>query len=88
MKPYSIKTDQLASNQQSVHHEAMSVRGDLSALHHLPRQPRRNASWGGQDHQRLLELPRIPGAIVRDESAQGCIRCRRIPRVRDVSRQP
>jgi predicted CXXCH cytochrome family protein len=31
MKPYGIKTDQFASYEQSVHHEAMSVRGDLSA---------------------------------------------------------
>lgn len=31
MKPYGIKTDQYANYQQSVHHEAMTVRGDLSA---------------------------------------------------------
>jgi len=31
MKPYGIKTDQFANYQQSVHHEAMVVRGDLSA---------------------------------------------------------
>jgi predicted CXXCH cytochrome family protein len=31
MKPYGIKTDQFANYQQSVHHEAMMVRGDLSA---------------------------------------------------------
>jgi hypothetical protein len=31
MKPYGIKTDQFANYQQSVHHEAMTVRGDLSA---------------------------------------------------------
>ena len=31
MKPYGIRTDQFAEYQQSVHHEAMIVRGDLSA---------------------------------------------------------
>lgn len=31
MKPYGIKTDQFANYQQSVHHEAMAIRGDLSA---------------------------------------------------------
>jgi len=31
MKPYGIKTDQFANYEQSVHHEAMVVRGDLSA---------------------------------------------------------
>ena len=31
MKPYGIKTDQFANYQQSVHHDAMMVRGDLSA---------------------------------------------------------
>jgi predicted CXXCH cytochrome family protein len=31
MKPYGIKTDQFANYQQSVHHEAMMVRDDLSA---------------------------------------------------------
>ncbi len=31
MKPYGIRTDQYASYNQSVHHEAMAVRGDLSA---------------------------------------------------------
>ena len=31
MKPYGIKTDQFANYQQSVHREAMVVRGDLSA---------------------------------------------------------
>jgi len=31
MKPYGIKTDQFANYQESVHHEAMVVRGDLSA---------------------------------------------------------
>ena len=31
MKPYGIKTDQFANYQESVHHEAMMVRGDLSA---------------------------------------------------------
>jgi predicted CXXCH cytochrome family protein len=31
MKPYGIKTDQFANYKQSVHHEAMTVRGDLSA---------------------------------------------------------
>jgi predicted CXXCH cytochrome family protein len=31
MKSYGIKTDQFASYEQSVHHEAMAVRGDLSA---------------------------------------------------------
>jgi predicted CXXCH cytochrome family protein len=31
MKPYGIKTDQYANYQQSVHHDAMMVRGDLSA---------------------------------------------------------
>lgn len=31
MKQYGIKTDQFANYQQSVHHEAMTVRGDLSA---------------------------------------------------------
>lgn len=31
MKAYGIKTDQFASYEQSVHYEAMSVRGDLSA---------------------------------------------------------
>jgi predicted CXXCH cytochrome family protein len=31
MKPYGIKTDQFANYQQSVHHDAMIVRGDLSA---------------------------------------------------------
>jgi Cytochrome c3/Doubled CXXCH motif (Paired_CXXCH_1) len=31
MKPYGIKTDQFANYQQSVHHDAMAVRGDLSA---------------------------------------------------------
>ena len=31
MKPYGIKTDQFAKYQESVHHEAMTVRGDLSA---------------------------------------------------------
>ena len=31
MKPYGIRTDQFALYQQSVHHEAMVVRGDLSA---------------------------------------------------------
>ena len=31
MKPYGIKTDQFAKYEQSVHHEAMMVRGDLSA---------------------------------------------------------
>lgn len=31
MKAYGIKTDQFANYQQSVHHEAMAVRGDLSA---------------------------------------------------------
>ncbi|MGZ4816074.1 MAG: cytochrome c3 family protein [Terriglobales bacterium] len=31
MKPYGIKTDQFANYQQSVHHDAMVVRGDLSA---------------------------------------------------------
>lgn len=31
MKPYGINTDQFANYQQSVHHEAMAVRGDLSA---------------------------------------------------------
>ena len=31
MKPYGIKTDQFANYQQSVHRDAMAVRGDLSA---------------------------------------------------------
>jgi Cytochrome c3/Doubled CXXCH motif (Paired_CXXCH_1) len=31
MKPYGIPTDQYANYQKSVHHEAMTVRGDLSA---------------------------------------------------------
>ena len=31
MRPYGIKTDQFANYQQSVHHDAMMVRGDLSA---------------------------------------------------------
>jgi predicted CXXCH cytochrome family protein len=31
MKPYGIKTDQFANYEKSVHHEAMVVRGDLSA---------------------------------------------------------
>ena len=31
MKPYGIKTDQFANYQKSVHHDAMVVRGDLSA---------------------------------------------------------
>src|SRR5271165_6922934 len=31
MKPYGIKTDQFANYEQSVHHDAMVVRGDLSA---------------------------------------------------------
>src|ERR1017187_6628572 len=31
MKPYGIKTDQFANYEQSVHHEAMVVRGHLSA---------------------------------------------------------
>ena len=31
MEPYGIKTDQFANYEQSVHHEAMVVRGDLSA---------------------------------------------------------
>ena len=31
MKPYGIKTDQFANYKQSVHFEAMTVRGDLSA---------------------------------------------------------
>jgi hypothetical protein len=31
MKPYNIKTDQFAGYSASVHHEAMTVRGDLSA---------------------------------------------------------
>jgi hypothetical protein len=31
MKPYGIKTDQFANYEQSVHHDAMAVRGDLSA---------------------------------------------------------
>ncbi len=31
MKPYSIPTDQFSSYNSSVHHEALSVRGDLSA---------------------------------------------------------
>jgi len=31
MKPYNIPTDQFASYQTSVHHEALTVRGDLSA---------------------------------------------------------
>ena len=31
MKPYGIKTDQFANYRQSVHYEAMVVRGDLSA---------------------------------------------------------
>ena len=31
MKSYGIKTDQFANYQQSVHHDAMMVRGDLSA---------------------------------------------------------
>lgn len=31
MKPYGIKTDQFANYEQSVHNEAMVVRGDLSA---------------------------------------------------------
>ena len=31
MKAYGIKTDQFANYQESVHHEAMTVRGDLSA---------------------------------------------------------
>ena len=31
MKPYGIETDQFANYQKSVHHEAMVVRGDLSA---------------------------------------------------------
>jgi len=31
MKPYGIETDQFASYQKSVHHEAMSVRADLTA---------------------------------------------------------
>lgn len=31
MKPYGIKTDQFANYQKSVHYEAMTVRGDLSA---------------------------------------------------------
>ncbi|MGH9521479.1 MAG: cytochrome c3 family protein [Terriglobales bacterium] len=31
MKPYSIKTDQFAGYSSSVHHEALAVRGDLSA---------------------------------------------------------
>jgi hypothetical protein len=31
MKPYGIKTDQFANYEQSVHHDAMVARGDLSA---------------------------------------------------------
>jgi hypothetical protein len=31
MKPYGIKTDQFANYERSVHHDAMTVRGDLSA---------------------------------------------------------
>ncbi len=31
MKSYGIKTDQFANCEQSVHHDAMTVRGDLSA---------------------------------------------------------
>ena len=31
MKPYGIPTDQFANYEKSVHHEAMTVRGDLSA---------------------------------------------------------
>jgi predicted CXXCH cytochrome family protein len=31
MKPYGINTDQFANYQKSVHHEAMTVRGDMSA---------------------------------------------------------
>jgi len=31
MKPYGIKTDQFTNYEQSVHHDAMVVRGDLSA---------------------------------------------------------
>ncbi|HVP54702.1 MAG TPA: cytochrome c3 family protein [Candidatus Eisenbacteria bacterium] len=31
MRPYGIKTDQFANYEKSVHHEAMVVRGDLSA---------------------------------------------------------
>jgi hypothetical protein len=31
MKPYGIKTDQFANYEKSVHHDAMVVRGDLSA---------------------------------------------------------
>ncbi len=31
MKPYGIKTDQFANYEQRVHHDALAVRGDLSA---------------------------------------------------------
>ncbi len=72
MKDYKIKTDQFAGYSASVHHDAMVVRGDLSApnLHHLPWQSRGGPAGRGLGGERLFDVPRLSGATVRYQSAQ------------------
>ena len=75
MKQYGIPTDQFAKYNTSVHHDALAVRGDLSAPTCTTCHGNHGAAAarGRQGAERLRQLPRLPGPDVRQELAQASV---------------
>ena len=72
MKGYSIPTDQFAKYSTSVHHEALAVRGDLSAPTCTTCHGNHGAAPPGVDKRSecVFDLSRFPGPDVRKKFAQ------------------
>ncbi len=89
MKDYHIPTDQFAKYSVSVHHEAMTVQGDLSAPTCTTCHGNHGAAPPGVERgaKCLLYLPCFPVPDVRKKLTQGCFSGRWPSRMRGVSQQ-
>src|ERR1019366_8729043 len=64
MQGYSIPTDQLAKYSTSVHHEALAVRGDLSAPTCSTCHAFQAQMYEKSTHKKAFEAASLPGCVV------------------------